>query len=55
MLRKQFGSQGNHKGINKDELKQTAQALEKTQSLCQHHRGASDLIADVGTLFSCLK
>ncbi|KAK7114702.1 negative elongation factor D-like [Littorina saxatilis] len=46
---------GNRKGVNKEELKQTAQALDKTQSLCQHHRGASDLIADVGTLFGCLK
>ncbi|KAK7505402.1 hypothetical protein BaRGS_00003564 [Batillaria attramentaria] len=46
---------GGRKNINKDELKPTAQALEKTQSLCQLHRGASDLIADVGTLFGCLK
>lgn len=46
---------GSRKGINKEELKQTAQALEKTHSLCQHHRGASDLIADVGKLFTCLK
>ena len=47
--------QGNRKGVNKDELKPTVQALDKTQSLCQHHKGASDLIADIGTLFNCLK
>ncbi|XP_076449373.1 negative elongation factor D-like [Babylonia areolata] len=46
---------GNRKMANKEELKQTVQALDKTQSVCQHHRGASDLIADIGTLFGCLK
>ncbi|KAL8585779.1 hypothetical protein ACOMHN_040561 [Nucella lapillus] len=46
---------GTRKMVNKEELKQTVQALDKTHSLCQHHRGASDLIADISTLFGCLK
>ncbi|XP_050395724.1 negative elongation factor D [Patella vulgata] len=46
---------GGRKSVNKEELKPTIQALEKTQSLCTENKASSELIADVGTLFQCLK
>ena len=42
------------KSINKDDLKATIIALDKAQAVCQHHRGASDLIADIGPMFKHL-
>jgi len=47
--------QGQRKAINKDELKATIQAIERAHNLCSENKGSSELIADVGTLFSCLK
>ncbi|XP_048254735.1 negative elongation factor D-like [Haliotis cracherodii] len=46
---------GGRKTINRDELKPTVQALEKTQALCAENKGASELIADISTLFTCLR
>ena len=48
--------QGVRKSINRDELKVTQQAVDRTQVLCQSLHGCSDLfIADMPTLFTCLK
>ena len=41
--------------MDRNELKPTVQALEKTQSLCSEGKGSSELIADVATLFTCLR
>jgi negative elongation factor C/D len=46
---------GVRKSINRDELKQTQQVLEKAHNLCSENKGASELIADIATLFQCLK
>jgi len=46
---------GVRKSINRDELKTTQQVLERAHSLCSEQKGASELTADVATLFQCLK
>ncbi|CAI9717071.1 negative elongation factor D-like [Octopus vulgaris] len=46
---------GVRKYVNKDELKPTVQALEKTQTLCSENKGSSELIADINTLFQCIR
>lgn len=46
---------GQRKAINKDELKATIQAIERAHNLCSENKGSSELVADVGTLFGCLK
>lgn len=46
---------GIRKNVNKDELKPTVQALEKTQALCSENKGSSELIADISTLFQCIR
>ncbi|ELT99304.1 hypothetical protein CAPTEDRAFT_160748, partial [Capitella teleta] len=46
---------GGRKAISKDELKATCNAIEKTHALCSENKGSSELVADVGTLFQCLK
>ena len=43
------------KAISRDELKACANALEKAHNLCSENKGSSELVADVGTLFQCLK
>ncbi len=43
------------KSINRDELKATSQAIEKVYNLCSANKGSSELLADVGTIFQCLK
>ena len=47
--------QGNRKSIHKDELKTTMMAVEKAHTLCLENKGSSELIADIGALFGCLK
>lgn len=46
---------GSRKSINKDELKSTQSAVEKAHSLCSENKGSSELIADVGSLFQCIR
>ncbi|BFZ13494.1 hypothetical protein BsWGS_16533 [Bradybaena similaris] len=46
---------GKGRRLNKEELKSTIQAIEKTHTLLSNHKGSSDLIAEVSTLFTCLK
>ncbi|KAH9499747.1 hypothetical protein Btru_077720 [Bulinus truncatus] len=41
--------------LNKEELKSTIQAIEKTHTLLVNHKGSSELIAEVNTLFSCIR
>lgn len=43
------------KNVNKDELKPTVQALEKTQGLCSENKGSSELIADISILFQSIR
>jgi negative elongation factor C/D len=50
-----IGIQGGRKSVSKDELKATCNAIEKTHALCSENKGSSELVADVGTLFQCLK
>jgi len=46
---------GKGRRLNKEELKSTSQAIEKTHTLIRNHKGSSDLIAEVATLFTCIK
>lgn len=46
---------GKNRRLNKEELKSTSQAIEKTHSLIRNHKGSTDLIAEVATLFTCIK
>ncbi|XP_064640756.1 negative elongation factor D-like [Lineus longissimus] len=46
---------GVRRNIVKDELKTTTGAIEKAHALCVEKKGSSELIADVGTLFQCIK
>ncbi|KAK2156330.1 hypothetical protein LSH36_216g06069 [Paralvinella palmiformis] len=46
---------GMRKSVSKEELKMTSQAIEKIHSLCSENKVSSELIADVSTLFQCLK
>ncbi|XP_005104209.1 negative elongation factor D [Aplysia californica] len=46
---------GKNRRLNKEELKSTSQAIEKTHSLICRHKGSSELIAEVTTLFTCIK
>lgn len=43
------------KGVNKDELKLTVDAVEKVHEICRENKGSSELIADVGTLYRCIR
>uniref|UniRef100_A0A2C9LZW2 Uncharacterized protein n=1 Tax=Biomphalaria glabrata TaxID=6526 RepID=A0A2C9LZW2_BIOGL len=46
---------GKGRRLNKEELKSTIQAIEKTHTLLVNHKGSSELIAEVNTLFSCIR
>ena len=43
------------RSISKDEIKPTSVAIEKAHNLCSENKGSHELVADVGTLFQCLK
>lgn len=46
---------GVRKSINRDELKQTSQAVEKVGSIICENKISSDLICEVGTLYQCIR
>jgi len=46
---------GGRKTINKDELKGTMQALEKVHSICSSTKGNMELLAELDTLYKCIK
>lgn len=46
---------GARKNLNKEELKGTTQAAEKVHSILSVSKGATDLIAELGTLYQCIR
>ncbi|XP_049544994.1 negative elongation factor D [Anopheles darlingi] len=40
---------------NKDELKGTISAVEKVHEICNVSRGSSELVADISTLYNCIR
>lgn len=43
------------KSLNKDELKATTQAIEKVHIICNEKKGSSELIAELNTLYQCIR
>lgn len=41
--------------LNKDELKSTIQAIEKAHAICNVDQGSTELIAELQTLYNCIK
>lgn len=46
---------GQHRTINKDELKATIQAIEKVNLICNVNLGSQELIAELQTLYNCIR
>ena len=46
---------GTRKSLNKDELKGTTQAVEKVHSICTSSKGSTELIAELSTLYHCIR
>ena len=46
---------GTRKSLNKEELKGTTQAVEKVHSICSASKGSTELIAELGTLYQCIR
>ncbi len=46
---------GTRKSLNKDELKGTTQAVEKVHSICSSSKGSAELIAELSTLYQCIR
>jgi len=45
----------NTRKINKDELKTTIQAIEKVHNICNVNKGSTELIAELNTLYQCIR
>lgn len=43
------------RGINKEELKATTLAIDKVHNICCTGKGSTELIADLATLYQCIK
>lgn len=43
------------KSLNKEELKATMQAVEKVHTICSTTKGSTELIAELGTLYHCIR
>ncbi|RWS31801.1 negative elongation factor C/D-like protein, partial [Leptotrombidium deliense] len=43
------------KSLSKDELKGTAQAIEKVNAICSEKKGSSELLAELNTLYQCIR
>lgn len=41
--------------LNKEELKSTIQAIEKVHNICNVNKGSTELIAELQTLYNCIK
>lgn len=46
---------GIRKTLNKDELKPTIQAVEKVHTVCNEKQGSTELVAEVNTLYQCIR
>lgn len=46
---------GQKRSLNKDELKPTSQAIETVHNICNVKKGSSELMADLATLYHCLR
>uniref|UniRef100_A0A1Q3F1X1 Putative negative elongation factor d n=3 Tax=Culex tarsalis TaxID=7177 RepID=A0A1Q3F1X1_CULTA len=49
------GQPKGHRNTNKDELKPTIQAVEKVHNICNVNRGSTELIAEISTLYNCIR
>jgi negative elongation factor C/D len=45
----------NKKSLNKEELKMTMGAIEKVHTICSTIKGSSELIAELNTLYHCIR
>lgn len=50
-----FTKKGNKRNINKDELDGVQQAIEKVHGICNVNLGTTDLIAELQTLYECIR
>lgn len=50
-----FTKKGNKRNINKDELKGVVQAIEKVHGICNVNLGTTELIAELQTLYECIR
>ena len=41
--------------LNKEELKSTVQSIEKVHAICNVNKGSTELIAELQTLYNCIK
>uniref|UniRef100_A0A0K8T747 Negative elongation factor D n=1 Tax=Lygus hesperus TaxID=30085 RepID=A0A0K8T747_LYGHE len=41
--------------LNKDDLKQTMNAIDKAHNICSTSKGSTELIADIGAIYHCIK
>lgn len=46
---------GHSRKLNKDELKTTIQAIEKVHNICNINKGSTELIAELQTLYQCIR
>lgn len=46
---------GSQRKINRDELKTTIQAIEKVHNICNVNKGSTELIAELNTLYQCIR
>lgn len=49
------GKKTKQKSFNKDDLKTTIQAIEKVHSICNSSKSSNELIAEITTLFHCIR
>lgn len=43
------------KNVNKEELNSTIQAIEKVNTICNEKKGSFELLAELGTLYQCIR
>lgn len=46
---------GQKRTWNKEELKPTISAIETAHSICNTNKGSSELLAEIGTIYQCLR
>lgn len=51
----EMSKKGSRKSINKEELKPTTQAIEKVNTICSENKGSSELLAELSTLYQCIR
>jgi len=52
---KKAGGGGRIKSINKEELKATERAVERVAEICASNKGSGELLAELATLYECIK